>query len=183
MRLREKLALFPLVALTRSSLDYAITQTAFLCTPSALQRSGVWGEITRIGHHIISTYPYVGESYFIFLQLFGFAVAAVYGLYKKSFKDLVDALPFVGLGTFLSENMYYLFVNFIGNLNGCYDWYTGNPLNPDGNYGYSWTNPANMPTYFLQTMALYLGAWLAIRGAMYFFKFLKDKRQTFIKIG
>jgi hypothetical protein len=174
MKFLDKLKLIPLVALARSSLDYAITQTAFLCSPLALERTGLWGRITRWGYHIVSTYPYVGKGYFVFLQLFGFFAAAVHGLRKRSFKDFVDALPFAGLGTFLAENIYYLWVNLFGNLNGCYNWYTGNPLNPDGHYGYSWTNPANMPTYFLQTMALYLGAWLVLKGGIYLYeRFLK----------
>jgi hypothetical protein len=170
LMLADKLKLILGVALGRSLLDYVITQTFFLCDPSALQRPGFLGDITRLGSGIVSNYPGVGKGYFAFLQAFGFFAAAAYGLYKNRVKDGVDAIPFAGIGTFLAENLYYVWVSLFGDLNGCYGWYTGNPLNPDGHFGYSWTNPMNMKTYFLGTMALYIFSWLGLRLGMYLYR-------------
>ena len=61
-----------------------------------------------------------------------------------------------GLAVFLCENTFYIWVNIFGNLNGCYDWYSGNPLNPDGFFGYSWTNPLGMMGFFIYVMFHYV---------------------------
>jgi hypothetical protein len=60
-----------------------------------------------------------------------------------------------GLGVVFAENFFYIWVSLFGNLNGCYNWYSGNPLNPDGNWGYSWTNPLGMQGYFERIISWY----------------------------
>lgn len=67
-----------------------------------------------------------------------------------------------GIGVFLAENFFYVWVSLLGNLNGCYDWYSGNPLNPDGVFGYGWTNPMNMIQFFGHVMYYFVVAVIII---------------------
>jgi hypothetical protein len=66
------------------------------------------------------------------------------------------------LAVFCAENCFYIYVNVFGNLNGCYGWYTGNPLNPDGVWGYGWTNPMGMVGYFVHVMRFYILVYLVV---------------------
>lgn len=84
------------------------------------------------------------------------------GLIIPIFLGRVELTFLGGVGNFLAENMFYMWVNLFGNGNGCYDWHTGNPLNPDGMWGYGWTNPMNMVEFFKHSMSQYitLTVWL-----------------------
>lgn len=88
--------------------------------------------------------PY-GEMYGRFMYMCGLPAAAIYGIKRKSFKEFVGSIPLFGLANFFAENMFYIWVDLLGDRNGCYEWYTGNFLNPDGQFGYSWTNPGEIP--------------------------------------
>lgn len=77
-----------------------------------------------------------------------------------------------GLSVFLAENFFYVWVSLIGNLNGCYDWYIGNPLNPDGNWGYGWTNPQPMVPFFCNIMFNYLIIVVVVLSAKFILKAL-----------
>ena len=70
-----------------------------------------------------------------------------------------------GLAVFLCENFFYVWVSVIGDLNGAYVWYTGNPLNPDGVFGYGWTNSYDMLGFFGVVMINYLIVGLIIEVA------------------
>ncbi|MEM5792887.1 MAG: hypothetical protein QXY45_00820 [Candidatus Aenigmatarchaeota archaeon] len=174
--MKEKISLVPIAMVGRSLLDYLVTQGFFICDPSLIEQRGrIIGQLTKMGYQFIQTHPKETHLYFIFLQAFGFLVSGAYGILKKDFREAMNSIPLTGLGTFLAENFYFVWVSLLGDLNRCYGWYTGNPLNPDGNFGYSWTNPANMLQYFLQTMGLYLGVWGTLRLVDYFIRGIRER--------
>ncbi len=167
------LSLFVLVGLLKGGVDYLYTQTFhqytnIYCSP---EQARVLMESTQPIPMELSTLLYA-----VVIQSLGIAVSLVIGIRAKAFGRFVDALPIAGSGTYISENLYFVFLNVFGALNGCYGWYTGNPLNPDDRFGYGWTNRSGMVGYFLDTMMLYGGIYLVCKSAMRIRAYLKEKR-------
>ncbi len=111
-------------------------------------------------HYFLEELTPIMDSYTKFMFAAGLPVAAIYGYIKKDINEGIKSIPIFGLANYLAENFFYLWINLLGDKNGLYGWYTGNPLNPDGNFGYSWTNPAGMVGYALNIALLYGSTFL-----------------------
>jgi hypothetical protein len=98
----------------------------------------------------------------------GFMAAALYGIAKRSWSSFVFSIPLFGLGNYLAENTFFVWLSLLGDRTGMYGWYTGNPLNPDGRFGYGGTcvtafiGPLDMAGYALLNAACYGVPFLAL---------------------
>jgi len=91
--MRERLGLMGVLALSRSLLDYLVTQGFFICDPSLIEnRMGFLKQLTNLGYGFILDHPGETRLYFIFLQGFGFLASGFYGIARRDFKKGIDSI-------------------------------------------------------------------------------------------
>jgi hypothetical protein len=104
--------------------------------------------------------------YQVFLTTMGYWATLIYFLVTRNLKRTLSVFVFFALGKFLTEHVFYIWVNLLGDPRMFYTWYTHNPLNPDGKWGYNWTIlglPGNIPIFALLIVAYYLPGYLVLR--------------------
>ena len=106
--------------------------------------------------------------YQVFLTTMGYWATLVYFLVTRDLKRTLSIFVFFAVGKFLTEHVFFIWVDLLGDPRMFYTWYTHNPLNPDGKWGYNWTIsglglPGNIPTFALLIVAYYLPGYLVLR--------------------
>ena len=77
--------------------------------------------------------------YQFLISIPGYFAAATYYLATKNKRMSVDLLLIFAAGKYLAEHMFFVWLDLMGDLRQIYPWYTHNPLNPNGHWGYNWT--------------------------------------------
>jgi hypothetical protein len=104
--------------------------------------------------------------YQIFLSMTGFWAALIYLLVTKNPRKALSLIPVFAVGKFLTEHVFFIWVDLLGDPRNFYTWYTHNPLNPDGKWGYNWTvlgMEGNVLTLALSIIAYYVPGYFICR--------------------
>lgn len=112
--------------------------------------------------------PYVLVYQFL-LSISGYLASLAYFLVTRKSVEAISLLPVFAVGKFLTEHMFFVWVDLFGDFKGDYPWYTHNPLNPDEQWGYGWTVLGVKGTIFnfaLIVVAYYLPGYLIARWLM-----------------
>lgn len=91
------------------------------------------------------------------ISILGYFGAAAYYFATRDKETAVSLLLVFAVGKYLAEHMFFVWLDVIGDLRHVYPWYTHNPLNPNGQWGYNWTVLGVQGT--MTTMALVLAAY------------------------
>lgn len=101
--------------------------------------------------------PLNSMAYTIIHTALGYPAALIYYFLKRDLKKTTYMLLIFGLGTFIAEHMFFVWVDLLGDLRNVYTWYTHNPLNPNGQFGYGWNSFLGFPgTIFTYTLIILL---------------------------
>jgi hypothetical protein len=82
-------------------------------------------------------FPY-SLVYQFLISIVGYFGAAAYYLTTRNKQTALSLLLVFAVGKYLAEHMFFVWLDVIGDLRQVYPWYTHNPLNPNGQWGYSW---------------------------------------------
>jgi hypothetical protein len=122
--------------------------------------------------------PYVLIYQFL-LSISGYLASLTYLLVTRRPMEAISLLPVFAVGKFLSEHMFFVWVDLFGDVRGIYSWYTHNPLNPDGQWGYGWMIlgvQGTIVNFVLIIVAYYLPAYLVSRWIVLKYQHTRGKQ-------
>lgn len=126
--------------------------------------------ISLIDYAVVMFYPQEIFPYSLLYQFLisvsGYLGAAVYYLATRDKRMAISLLLVFATGKYLAEHMFFVWLDLIGDLRQVYPWYTHNPLNPNGQWGYSWTVlgvEGTMLSLFLILLGYYVPGYLVAR--------------------
>ncbi|MFH0847994.1 MAG: hypothetical protein V1857_00640 [archaeon] len=99
--------------------------------------------VSLLDYAVVMFYPQEIFPYSLLYQFLisisGYVGAAIYYLAARDKRTAISLLLVFATGKYLAEHMFFVWLDLIGDLRHVYPWYTHNPLNPNGQWGYSWT--------------------------------------------
>jgi len=126
-----------------------------------------------VDYVIVMFYPFDMGPYTLvyqfLLSISGYLASLTYFLATRKTMEAISLLPVFAVGKFLTEHMFFVWVDLFGDFKEDYPWYTHNPLNPDGQWGYGWTVlgvKGTILNFALIVVAYYLPGYLAGRWLM-----------------
>jgi hypothetical protein len=126
--------------------------------------------VSLVDYAVVMFYPQEIFPYSLIYQflisIVGYFGAAAYYLHTKDKHTAVSLILVFAVGKYLAEHMFFVWLDILGDLRRFYPWYTHNPLNPNGNWGYSWTVlgvEGTMLSLVLIVAAYYVPGYLVAR--------------------
>jgi magnesium-transporting ATPase (P-type) len=99
--------------------------------------------VSLLDYAVVMFYPQEVFPYSLVYQflisILGYLSTAAYYLATRDKRTAVTLIPVFAIGKYLAEHMFFVWLDLIGDLRQVYPWYTHNPLNPNGEWGYNWT--------------------------------------------
>ncbi len=136
--------------------------------------------VSLVDYAVVMFYPQEVFPYSLVYQflisIVGYFGAAAYYLATRNKQTAVSLLLVFAIGKYLAEHMFFVWLDVIGDLRQVYPWYTHNPLNPNGQWGYSWNVlgvEGTMLSLVLIVAAYYIPGYLVARRL-----FFKDPQRN-----
>jgi hypothetical protein len=107
--------------------------------------------------------------YQFLLSISGYLASLTHFLVTRRGVEAISLLPVFAVGKFLTEHMFFVWVDLLGDFKKAYPWYTHNPLNPDGQWSYGWEIlgvKGTILNFALIVVAYYLPGYLMAKWLM-----------------